>query len=48
MDINIIIRLLTSWEISFQKVTLIEVSMGEYAEKKINIWRTKLNNLNAS
>ena len=37
MDINIIIRLGTSWEISFQKVTLIEVSMGEYAEKKINI-----------
>ena len=37
VDINIIIRLVTSWEISFQKVTLIEVSMGEYAEKKINI-----------
>ena len=37
MDINIIIRLVTTWEISFQNVTLIEVSMGENVEEKVNI-----------
>lgn len=39
------IRLVTSWEISFEKVTLIKVSIGNKRKRKLILRGTNLNSL---
>lgn len=45
VDICIMIRLVTSWEISFEKVTLIKVSIGNKRKRKLILRGTNLNSL---